>query len=65
MPLVVKDLDKGAQYGGGEADFILHPLIHTLLKFKLAQYMVSCQRGKENPPLTAGPRASEGGKRRG
>jgi hypothetical protein len=27
----------------------LHPLIHTRRKFKLAQYMVSCQRGKENP----------------
>jgi hypothetical protein len=34
---------------GEEADCGLHPLIHTRLKFNLAQDMVSCQRNKKSP----------------
>ena len=37
------------------------PLIHTLLKFNLAQDMVACQREEKKPPLTEDAKASEGG----
>ena len=36
--------------GEVEAGFILHPLIHTLLKFDLAQDVDLCQNQKTNPP---------------
>ena len=37
MLLFIRSLSRGEQHGGVGADFVLHPLIHTLLKFTLAQ----------------------------
>jgi hypothetical protein len=34
----------GGQHGGVGVDFVLHPLIHTLLKFNLAQDVGVSQR---------------------
>jgi hypothetical protein len=38
----------------------LHPLIHTLLEFTLAQDMVYCQREEKKPLLTGPAKGSEG-----
>ena len=42
------------------AKWRLHPLIHTLLKFNLAQDMVYCQREEKKPLLTGPAKGSEG-----
>ena len=38
---------------GRGSDFTLHPLIHTLLEFTLAQYIVGCQGGGAEAGCTA------------
>ena len=39
---------------GKEAEWRLHPLIHTLPIFTLAQDVGRCQRGEKKPPPTRG-----------